>query len=282
MQEAQALLARGRYLAALRLAGPIATDPARLAAGRVQAAFLAVQAAAALGLYQEAQRYATLARDQAVNEEELAKALHYLGAVLLWLHNYDQAESALLTALAQEGAAHLATARPAILHNLALTYQMQRQDPLAIKVFRQAGEAFEATAQPGEAVDSWQNAAWLELLAGRASQARSYLERSARHLNSAGADEQLHQRALEAYTLLLEGDRQSAGELAEEILQFDRGEVTPWARAMAAMTAAEVALVEGRLSLARALAQNAAELAGGGQNVRLMTHLVALRRRVGA
>lgn len=282
MHQVQMLLHDERYLAALRAAGPLATDPERPAEERVEAALVAARAAAELSMREEARRWALLAKEQARKRDQVARANHYLGVILLKLHEPDEAETALLAALAHATLEQAARIRPAILANLATSYEQRHQDTLAIQVYRQAADDYLAAGQHHQAARCWQNAALLALLSEHPDDARFLLTLAGEHLAADTMRERANQQAMEAYAAYLSEDTQRAVEMAEELLYPGREGLNPWARGLAAITAIKIALAEGRADIARALVRNASVWVTEAECVKLCNLLADVRRQAGA
>lgn len=278
--QAQDLLRGGRYLAALRQAAPIARDPNHAVAHRIEAALVAAAAALRLGMPRECRSYATLAREQAQEPEHLAQANHNLGAAALALLEPDEAETALLAALAFEDTAYVVRARPTILYDLAISYEQRHQDELAVQVYRQAAQHYLEAGRTQDSCDCWQNAAWLGLLAHNVDEAQVLLSLVAEHLDPSRTREQTNQFAMIAYKAMLTGENQEAVELSEELLSPTRKDINPWAQTLAAITAAEVALLEGQPALARGFVDRARAWVYQSECVKMMNLVAAVRSRI--
>jgi len=133
-----------------------------------------------------------------------------------------------------------------------------------------------------DAAHSYQNAAWLAMLGRQVEKAQALLAQAAELSDGMIPGDRAQQQALEAYALCLAGEGAAAMQRVESILNDGRTEATPWARCLALVTAAELALAEGRGGLAAGLVQAAQEQVVHARNVRLMNLLTDLRRRVAA
>lgn len=278
VEELKGLLQSGRYLAALRKAGPAARDLSLEPGERARAALVASAAAYYLRQYEVATEYAALARQQAGDQELQAKALHYHGAALAYFDPAD-AEGVLLQALAQDQTAYVADHRPAILHSLALVYE-RRRDPLAIEAYRQSAEAYLQQGKPGHSVRPLNSGAFLALLGDQIETGEALLSRATEHLEHALLDDVANHEAIRCYALWLQGERHEAITRAEDLLQPGREGTTPWAVTLGAIVAAEVALAEGTRNIASGFVGWALKHVTAAECGKLANLLGDLRHRV--
>lgn len=278
MGEVANLLSSGQYLTALQVAGEQARNPSNSTQQRITAAISATEAALELGMYQEARSFARLALEQSETQEQQAQATYYYGVALLET-DVAESESVLLHALTMDNMEFIQHRRPILLYNLALAYQRLRHDNMAVAVYQQAGAAFVQQARLTDAAAAYQNAAWLALLCRDATTGRQMLSQASECTDGTVPGENAKQQALTAYACLLSGDGAGALSLVQSVLSDERSVASPWARALAFATAAELALQDGHNDMALNYVRTAQDHAIPTKNVRLLNLLTTLRQR---
>lgn len=163
---------------------------------------------------------------------------------------------------------------------LALTKRQRNDFPGAEAAYQQAIACCRRDGLPYLLCQSLHNLAWLYCHMKQPSEARTCLEEADTLLTS--AELRIHQTLGEAFLAALEGDHAQAVSLCESIFrQAERGEpITAEEQAQAAWVAGMVALEQGNLDHASALADSALTYATQAKQSRLMNDASNLRREV--
>ncbi|HYF95956.1 MAG TPA: hypothetical protein VD969_27400 [Symbiobacteriaceae bacterium] len=163
---------------------------------------------------------------------------------------------------------------------LALTLRDRRELDGAAAAYRQANECFRRDGLPSLLCAGLQNLAWLFCHVHRPAEARTALEESALLLDT--PEDRIHQTLGEAFLAAIEGRFGHAANLCESIFRrVERGEsITEEEQCQAAWIAGTVALDQGHLESAAALASIALTYATQAKDSRLMNDASSLRRSV--
>ncbi|HWI61387.1 MAG TPA: hypothetical protein VNT75_06105 [Symbiobacteriaceae bacterium] len=163
---------------------------------------------------------------------------------------------------------------------LALTLRDRRDLDGAANAYKQANECFRRDDLPSLLCAGLQNMAWLFCTMNRPADARAALEESSLLLDS--PEDRIHQTLGEAYLASVEGRYSHAATLCEGIFRrVERGEsVTAEEQCQAAWIAGTVALAQGHLDSASALASIALTYATEAKDSRLMNDASSLRRSI--
>lgn len=261
----QDLLDRGRYLAAVRLAGELEDSPA--------VRLLTARGLLSMGRWQDGLAQVVPVLDTGMPDER-AVARYYAGIATLELGDPGAAEEHLLAALAGPlPAQHTAAAQ----YNLARAYGRLQQPDTAISMYRRAAAGFATRGDSWHLLRARQNLAWLLLCQGQTGAARAELD-DALPLLRDGSPEQAHQLTLEAIALAQIGQIAEAARICEELLTSGHPAATSWDRCCAAWLAGELARQEGRPDLAREMLTEAERHADRAQDPRLWNRIGDLRR----
>lgn len=163
---------------------------------------------------------------------------------------------------------------------LALTLRDRRDHDGSASAYMQANACFRRDGLPSLLCAGLQNLAWLYCHMDRPSEARIALEESALLLET--PEDRIHQTLGEAFLAAVEGKYGHAASLCESVFRrVERGEpVTTEEQCQAAWIAGTVALAQGHLESAAALAGIALNFATDAKDSRLMNDASSLRRRI--
>lgn len=280
----QDLLHRGRYLRGLREAEALADSPDLPCSDRIEALFLACEAAGLLNMPHRAAEHAARARGLAEamgNQPAAVTAWFHAGKAALDSGDWHEAEAKLLAFLAAaQSYPGLADLVGTTEYNLAVAYEGLRRVDAALGLYRRVVPRLLDAGERRVAVMALQNAAWLVLLSGRVGEATELLAESSRLLSGATDEQRAHQIVLEGFIQLRSAQYTEAIELCEEILSAQRAGATDWDRAAAAWVAGSAALDLGRADMARSLLRVAMRYAAGSRDTKLMNLVSDLNRQL--
>lgn len=285
LAEIRGLAGRGLFLRAMEAARRLADDPRPPVQDRIQALLLACRCASEREMHPDAVALAERARGmaEAMGEEETAAlARFFAGRALVAAGAPGDAEGHLLAFLAaMERHPALGGHRASALYNLAVAYERLRRPEAAIALYRQAADLDEESGDAVWAIYAHLNATWLLLRLHRADDAASHLDRAALLLPRGLPHQRADHQALQAVYCLGMGRQGEAADLAEEVLCPPGAPgASEWSRTCAAWVAAEVAVLQNRLDLARTLLAAALRHAPDCRDVALMNLVTCLRRRL--
>ncbi len=141
----------------------------------------------------------------------------------------------------------------------------------------QAAVEFESQGMTARAIAAHQDAAWLLLREGCATDAADHLCMARWLEDDADPEQRARQQALEAYHFHLLGQQNQAIRHVDTILTSDHGDAFPWPRALAAYLATAVALESGRPDIAGAMLNVALAHVRQTQDPNLMNMVGELR-----
>lgn len=212
----------------------------------------------------------------------LGQIRFHLGMVTRWIGDTHIAMEQFQTFLQELSAKYpeLSMGEGKAYYYLALTLRDRRDHDGAAAAYRQANECFRRDGLPSLLCAGLQNLAWLLCHMGRPAEARTALEESALLLDS--PEDRIHQTLGEAYLAATEGKHGHAANLCESIFRrVERGEtVTAEEQCQAAWIAGTVALAQGHMESAAALATIALNFATEAKDSRLMNDASSLRRSI--
>nr|PZN40013.1 MAG: hypothetical protein DIU70_08640 [Bacillota bacterium] len=228
LESIKALYVQGRYLASFREAS-LAIEGA-VEDVRSELQLLAGRAAFKLGFWEEARTYFAAVSEAKTASLSIAGRFE-LARVLIETGEVCEAEAILLDLLADDMHQY-PTLHARSLHNLGWVYEKRMQYGAALRSYKHASDEHLKAGRYREALFSLQNAAWLAL-AEEQPEAGTLVAQAKALLPYASDTLRVHQVALDALDLLRRGDRESAVETAEELLQPDHRVATDWDRAIA-------------------------------------------------
>lgn len=273
----------GELVRTMQLVDEILADPEQLSVeDQVLAARQAFLAASTLQDYPLAGYYAEKglqAARQSAQPDLIAAATYHAGCALINQGDWAEAQESLETFLRIDAQPDTDHYRAPALFNLGLVFIAQRQYREAVNQFRQAEVAF-AGDRPNVA-RCLLEAAWAELLSGRAEAAGLYLERATEALDEdPDPDVQTTLLCHRAFYHYQVKEYEQAASLCREVSMPDRLGVTAYHKSEAAWIAGECLLALGERRQAAELAEVACAEALKAAVPWLMNRADDLRRRI--